>query len=265
MKNKTSIIKKRINQFSLWLFLLSSYFFASQNALAIDKVTEQLQVGNKVLIVISSDKRGFWLPEVLEPYQLLSSAGYLVDIASPLGGRGVQRGAFQLSSQQTQWLLNNPILQAKIDNSIELSKVNVEQYRAVYFAGGAGPMFDLVDNEQAHRVTRSIYEAGGIVSADCHGPAALLNVMLSNGQRLIAGKNVTGKANVEEGLWARNNYPFMLEDKLKELGSIYSAQGKGKVHVVVDERVITGQNPVSAGPMAEALIKQLSLLAGAVK
>lgn len=214
--------------------------------------------GERVLIVVSSHENGFWLPEVLEPYQLLAEAGFKIDIASPKGGKGAARG--RLSKHQSLWLDRSP-LKAQLQQSIPLSELNSKNYRAIYFAGGAGPMFDLVDNADAHKVTREIYEAGGIVAADCHGPAALINVMLSNGTRLIANKEVTGKANIEEGSWARRNYPFLLEDKLTEFAGKYSAKAKGQVHIVVDKRVVTGQNPASASPMAKALISQLKMSA----
>ncbi|WDD99812.1 type 1 glutamine amidotransferase domain-containing protein [Thalassomonas actiniarum] len=212
---------------------------------------------DKVLIIVSSDRHGFWLPEVLEPYQLLVQAGYQITIASPKGGQGKASGEFRLSNVQRQWFKQSK-LKLQLKRSIPLAEVNPQSYAAVYFAGGAGPMFDLPDNALAQQITRDIYEAGGIVAADCHGPAALINIMLSNGKRLISGKKITAKANSEEGSWARNNYPFLLEDKIKELGGRYLASGKNQQHVVVDGRLITGQNPASAIPMAERLIEQLS-------
>ncbi len=235
----------------LWLFL--------NNAIASPPTSINPTHGERVLIVISSHENGFWLPEVLEPYQLLAEAGFKIDIASPEGGKGTARG--RLSKQQSLWLESSP-LKTQLHSSISLSAIESKNYSAIYFAGGAGPMFDLVDNAAANKVTRDIYEAGGIVAADCHGPAALLNVRLSNGKRLIADKAVTGKANIEEGNWARINYPFLLEDKLTEFAGNYSAKAKRQVHVVVDQRVVTGQNPASAAPMAKALISQLKKLKG---
>jgi putative intracellular protease/amidase len=235
----------------LWLVL--------NNAVASPPESIKPAYGERVLIVVSSHENGFWLPEVLEPYQLLAEAGFKIDIASPKGGKGAARG--RLSKQQLLWLERSP-LKAQLQQSIPLSALMSKNYRAIYFAGGAGPMFDLVDNAAANKMTREIYEAGGVVAADCHGPAALLNVRLSDGERLIADKAVTGKANIEEGSWARRNYPFLLEDKLTEFAGTYSAKAKRQVHVVVDQRVVTGQNPASAAPMAKALISQLKKLKG---
>lgn len=231
------------------MLLLTLLIAGSANAAVLNQ-------NKKVLFIVSSDKSGFWLPEVVEPYFLLEQAGFKMDIASPLGGKGKASGASRLSHEQETWFLSSK-LQNQLDGSIPLNEVMSNNYHAVYFAGGSGPMFDLLDNKQAQKITREIYERGGIISADCHGPAALINVKLTNGQRLIEGKNITAKANVEEGFWARSNYPFLLEDKIKLLGGIYSAGKKSKPHVVIDGRLITGQNPASAIPMAKSLIVML--------
>ncbi len=208
------------------------------------------------MIVISSDPHGYCLPEVLEPYQLLQQAGFEIDIASPLGGEGKASGSFRLSSQQKKWLKTSS-LASQLLHSLAIEQVDANDYQAIYFAGGSGPMFDFINNHTIQELTATIYESGGIVSADCHGIAALLNVSLSNGTRLISGKQLTAKSNNEEGRWARNNYPFLLEDKIKQLGGEYQSQAKGQSQVVVDDRLITGQNPASAKPMTEQLIKAL--------
>lgn len=234
---------------SLWLFFT---FATTANAIEINDKEKK----DKVLIIISSDQHGFWLPEVVEPYKLLEQTGFEIDIASPKGGQGIASGSTRLSGKDRSWFKQSS-LRTKLEHSIELKQVISEQYRAIYFAGGAGPMFDLVENQEAQRVTREVYENGGIVSADCHGPAALINVKLSNGTRLISGRKLTAKANIEEGRWARNNYPFLLEDKIVSLGGIYTSAAKGKEHVIVDGRLITGQNPASAVPMTKALILHL--------
>jgi len=213
-------------------------------------------VHQRVLIVVSSDRHGYWLPEVVEPYQLLQQAGFAIDIASPLGGEGKASGVFRLSAEQKNWLKHSELTK-KLSNSKKIKQVDARNYQAVYFAGGSGPMFDFINNLAIQKLTASIYQNGGIVSADCHGIAALLNVKLATGSRLIAGKNITAKANHEEGHWARKNYPFLLEDKISQLGGNYQSAPKGKAHVVVDDRLITGQNPASAIPMTKQLINAL--------
>lgn len=258
-------LKVKLQVFSMLCFITLFVTFFSLSSLASNnnehvlKDNKQHDKQTKVLIVISSDEHGYWLPEVLEPYHLLQQAGFIIDIASPLGGAGKSRGEFSLSSAQKEWLVQSSLVK-KLLNSLTINQVQASDYQAIYFAGGSGPMFDFIDNESIHKLTAKIYESGGIVSADCHGIAGLLKVILSNGTRLISGKKLTAKANHEEGRWARNNYPFLLEDKIAELGGRYSSKAKGKPHVVVDGRLITGQNPASAMPMAKQLVQKLLTL-----
>lgn len=253
MKNKHQS-KSMAQLFGLIAILSVGIFHGGINASEPNKA-EMTSAKDKILIVVSSDSHGYWLPEVVEPYRIFVKAGFSIDIASPKGGKGKAGG--RLTKEDRTWYQKSA-LPKKLANAQALSDVQSWQYQAVYFAGGSGPMFDLVDNKQAQRITREIYENNGFVSADCHGPAALLNVKLSNGERLIKGKRLTAKANIEEGRWARSNYPFLLEDKINELGGDYSSAGKSQEHVVVDGRLITGQNPASAIPMAEALVEHLN-------
>jgi putative intracellular protease/amidase len=210
----------------------------------------------KILFVVSSDNYGYFMSEVIEPYQLLQNSGFVIDITSPKGGQGKASGMARLSTKQTQWF-NQSTLKEQLKQSIPLNNIKADEYAAIYFAGGSGPMFDLVDNKEAQQITRRIYQNGGLVVADCHGPVALVNVELSNGTKLISGKNATGKANTEEGLWARNNYPFLLEDKLTEVGALYNKGPNSQPYVVIDGRLITAQNPASAILMTEKMIEKL--------
>ncbi|SFC32958.1 type 1 glutamine amidotransferase domain-containing protein [Pseudoalteromonas denitrificans] len=246
---KTSISKKTIQLILVFISILFMNTSWSKNT----SLTTQHK---KVLFIVSSDKHGYFMSEVVEPYQLLQDAGFVIDIASPKGGQGKRSGMGRLNNKQVKWL-NQSTLAKQLKNTIPLKKVNTHNYSAVYFSGGSGPMFDLSNNTQAQEITRKIYQNGGIVAADCHGPVALVNVKLSNGQLLIAGKKVTGKANTEEGRWGRKNYPFLLEDKLIQAGALYSSGPNNLVHVVEDERLITAQNPASAILMTEKLINQL--------
>lgn len=237
------------NIFSLKRLILALLLICSSNDVsANDKSSDN----NKVLFVISSDARGYWLPEVVEPYVILQQAGLSIDVASPSGGQGVQRGVRGMGKVLKRWLEQSK-LNTQLNDPIALNKINTDTYRAVYFAGGAGPMFDFTDNKEVHRVTREIYENGGVIAADCHGPAALINVTLSDGSLLIKGRNITAKSNAEEGWWARTNYPYLLEDKIKALGGHFSAAKKGQPHAVVDGQLITGQNPASARLVAEKI------------
>lgn len=248
-----SVLRLILSYFIICLASFTGIFIHIASAEQIDN--KELE-NDRVLFVISSDKHGYWLPEVVEPYYILDKAGYKIDIASPKGGNGVQRGVSRMDDSHKNWLRTSKLIK-QLDSAIPLSNINPLNYQAVYFAGGAGPMFDLIDNKQAHAIARTIYENEGLVAADCHGPAALINIKLSNGENLIKGKNITAKANIEEGFWARTSYPYLLEDKIKELGGNFSAADKGKPHVVVDGQLITGQNPASATLVAEKMLEKL--------
>jgi putative intracellular protease/amidase len=128
-------------------------------------------------------------------------------------------------------------------------------------------MWDFPDSDPLAKLAAAIYEQGGIVSAVCHGPAGLLNIKLSNGEFLVKGKRVTGFANTEESLTGKTDMvPYLLEDSLKERGGQYSkAFLPFAGHAVTDDRLITGQNPASATPVAEAVITTLAARANRIR
>lgn len=210
----------------------------------------------RVLFVLSAHEHGYWLPEVLTPHKILTDAGLGVDFATPAGEPGVPAGGQYMTDSERKTLAT---LKSQLAAPIKLKDVDVGRYAALYVPGGAGPMFDLFDHPQVNRIAADMYERGKPVTAACHGPAALAEVRLSNGERLIKGKHVTAKSNAEEGDWARANYPFLLEDKLKETSAQFSAAEPYEPWVVRDGLLITGQNPASAGPLAEALLEALSI------
>ncbi|MEW6981242.1 type 1 glutamine amidotransferase domain-containing protein [Colwelliaceae bacterium 6471] len=253
---KIYLVRFILNVFSVQFFVWTIAGVFTYNANA-EQPTEKTLNNNKVLFVISSDKHGYWLPEVVEPYYLLNKAGYKIDIASPKGGKGIKRGVSRMDYFHKNWLKVSK-LNEQLDSTISLSNINPLDYQAVYFAGGAGPMFDLIDNIKTQYISRVIYENNGLIAAACHGPAAVINTKLSNGEYLIKGKSITAKANIEEGFWARTSYPYLLEDKIKEFGGHYTAADKGKPHVVVDGQLITGQNPASAALVAKKMLEYLN-------
>ncbi|MDP2664393.1 MAG: type 1 glutamine amidotransferase domain-containing protein, partial [bacterium] len=138
-------------------------------------------------------------------------------------------------------------------------QVRSEDYDAVYYPGGHGPMWDLADNKALAAFTREIYEKNGVVSAVCHGVAGLLPVTLSNGKLLLEGKKVTGFSNMEERLVQKDKWvPFLLETALREKAEKYAKHLlPGFSHVVVDGRVVTGQNPNSTKRVALETLKLL--------
>jgi putative intracellular protease/amidase len=147
---------------------------------------------------------------------------------------------------------------AKLERSAVPAAVDPSAYRAVFYAGGHGTMWDLPDDAGLARIATAIFEAGGVVSAVCHGPVGLVNVKLSDGSYLIAGKEVAAFTNDEErAMKLAEVVPFLLVDKLVERGARHRAAADWKPLTVVDGRLVTGQNPASAVGVAEAVVKLL--------
>lgn len=215
----------------------------------------EAKTSQKILFILSAHEHGYWLSEVLTPYTILTEAGYAIDFATPNGGKGVPAGHDYLNDAEKQAL---PSLKPALSTPLALKDINPDDYVALYVPGGAGPMFDLYDHPQVNRITAQLYEAGKPVSADCHGPAAFASVRLSDGSLLIAGKQVTAKSNAEEGQWARDNYPFLLQDKMIEQRGSFSAAPPGQPWVIQDGLLLTGQNPQSAEPLAKRLLAMLA-------
>lgn len=208
-----------------------------------------------VLFILSANENGYWLPEVLTPYKILTKAGMRIDFASPGGASGTQAGGDMMTEGERLTLSK---LTKKLATPLSLSEVDPSDYTALYVPGGAGPMFDLYDHPEVNRITAAMYESGKPVSADCHGPAAFAGVRLSNNQLMVEGKKLTAKSNAEEGDWARDNYPFLLETKFNQLNANFSAAAPYEAWIVQDGNLLTGQNPASAEPLAYALLKLIS-------
>lgn len=138
------------------------------------------------------------------------------------------------------------------------AEVNPNDYKAIFYAGGQGTMWDFADNIELAKIGQQIYEDGGIVSAVCHGPAGLLNIKLSNGEYLIKDKQICGFSDAEEiAVGTEKVVPYLLEDAIVERGAIYVRRSPWGNCVTSDQRVITGQNPQSAHRVGEAVLKEL--------
>jgi len=216
----------------------------------------------KVLIVVSSlDKKapnlvgGFWFPELTHPVEAFDEAGLAYDIASPKGGLAPFDG-FDLKDQATLNFWTNPEQRNKLGNTVKLSDVDPSKYTAILLLGGHGPMWDFVRNPELEGIVRTIYENNGIVSAVCHGPAGLIDVKLSNGQSLIKGRRLTGFTAEEEiARKYEKIVPFELESALKKAGAKFEEAPIFENRVVVDGRLVTGQNPASAKAVGDAVVK----------
>lgn len=228
----------------------------------------------RALIVVTNHSRfdnpkaeptGLWLSELTHFYDVFEEAGIPMDIVSPEGGKipidGRSLGWFMLD-KATKKRYQDPEFMALLDRTTPLSDVDWNDYDILYFAGGHGAMWDFASNEALHTLTRNMYEGGKLVSAVCHGVAALQNVRLSNGKYLLEGKKGTGFPYLDEAIaGVRRLVPYNLEKTLKERGMIYSkAMLPLMKHTVVDGQLITGQNPNSATQTAQKALALVQAL-----
>ncbi len=222
--------------------------------------------GKILAVVTSTDKMGenketgYEHTELARAYWVFVANGFEVDFASPKGGKppvvidGEDMGAYDYA------FLNDESIQERVNNTIALADINPSDYEAVYFVGGKGTMFDFPNNPDVQRIAKTLYQSNKVVSAVCHGPAALVNVELDNGQMLIANKRVSGFTNEEELFLipnAKEIFPFLLEDKMLEQGAQFEAGTKYMEQVVHDGKLITGQNPWSVWKLAEKVVLEL--------
>ncbi|CAE7127277.1 unnamed protein product [Rhizoctonia solani] len=208
----------------------------------------------------SGTPTGWWLAEAAHPYYLLRGNAE-IDFASPKGPNPpLDAGSVKLSTDdESVRFLEDPEVQEKLANAKKLVDVDPSNYNAVLYIGGHGPMFDLATDPVNTQVANAFFQSGKITAAVCHGPGALVTVTDASGKSLFAGRNVTGLSNVEEdAVGGTSLVPFLLEDRIKELGGQYSkAEEPFGVKVVVDGNVITGQNPASARAVGEAILEAL--------
>ena len=222
----------------------------------------------KILCVVTSNNvkgstgisTGFWLSELTHPMKKFEDAGFEISLASINGGKPpIDKDSLDFTDPINKKFWDDADFQKKYENTLKLDEVNPKDFDAIFFAGGHGVMWDFPNSEAIDKVTREIYENGGIVSAVCHGPSALVNVKLSDGSYRVSGKNVTGFTNGEETeVQASKIVPFLLADKLNERGAIHHAAANWSENVIVDGRLVTGQNPASAAKVGEEVVKLLS-------
>jgi putative intracellular protease/amidase len=228
-------------------------------------------MNKKILIVVTNhdlyeatkEPTGLWFGELIHFYHVMEEAGVAMDISSPKGG-AIPIDPFSLTDRildkvSKKYYEDDAFLK-KLNNSLNLEELNAADYDAIYFTGGHGTMWDFPDSKKIQELGQGIYEQGGIVSAVCHGVGALLNIKKNDGERIIAGKKVTGYSNNEEKIMnALEKIPYQLETSLKEAGAEYKKALIPFVsYTVVDGRVITGQNPQSTQEVAEKVLKALS-------
>lgn len=221
----------------------------------------------KILFVVTSHDKlgntgkptGYYVSEVTHPYHVLSR-DYEIDIVSPQGGKAPEEG-LDLTDPITKEVWEDAKFQSKITNTLTPDKVNPDEYCAIFYAGGHGVMWDFPENKTLADICKKIYEAGGVVSAVCHGPAGLVNVTLSDGTPLIKDKHINAFTNIEEDLNGTSSaVPFMLQTTLLDKDCIFEQMKPWSNFTVVDGRIITGQNPMSALTVGYKVAAKLSSL-----
>ena len=233
----------------------------------------------KVLIVVANPTTattvgwpvGFWGAELTHPYYELTERGVEVTIASPDGGK-VQMDSLSDPRDESKWssedlitmgFVNTPELVALLDDTPKLADPDFDEYDAIMVAGGLAPMFSFRGNEALRDALRTFYESERPTCIYCHGTAALVDLKLSDGSYLVAGKTVTGFSNAEEdysdSFVGQKVMPFRVEDTLKERGANYVQGGLFKAFVMRDGRLITGQQQYSGRKVAQALIEAMGI------
>jgi putative intracellular protease/amidase len=224
----------------------------------------------KILIVLTShsalgntgEKTGFWIEEFAAPYYVLADAGATITIASPDGGQppvDPKSEAADAQTPATRRFYADPDAIDKVANTIKLSEIKKDDYDAVFYPGGHGPLWDLANDTNSIALIEGFYNTQKPVAFVCHAPAALVNVKAENGQPLVKGKKLTGFSDSEEeAVGLTKVVPFLLEDELKKLGAHYSKGADWSSYTVQDGLLITGQNPASSEAVAKLLLKTLA-------
>lgn len=223
----------------------------------------------KILMVLTShsklgstsEKTGFWVEEFASPYYVLADAGAEITIASPYGGQPPVDPKSELKDAQTPSTLRfykDDIAIDKVARSVKLREIKYEDYDAVFYLGGHGPLWDLANDANSIKLIENFYNNQKPIAFVCHSPAALINVKAENGEPLVKGKHLTSFSNSEEdAVKLTKIVPFLLEDKLKELGAHYTKNNNWDSYVQQDGLLITGQNPASSEGVANLLLKTL--------
>ena len=223
----------------------------------------------KVLIVLTShdqlgdtgEKTGFWLEEFACPYYQLKDAGVSLVLASPRGGQpplDPKSDAPDFQTDDTRRFANDQEAQQALANTIKLADVKADDFDAVFYPGGHGPLWDLHNDADSIALIESFVAAGKPVAAVCHAPAVLLKAKDQSGEPLVKGKKVTAFSNTEEAAVGLTDVvPYLLEDELTTMGGVYQKVDDWTSLALTDGLIITGQNPGSSAAVAEALVKVL--------
>ena len=226
----------------------------------------------KILMVLTSHdqlgttglKTGFWLEEFAAPYYVFKDANADITIVSPKGGQpplDPKSDEPDFQTPATERFKNDTEAQAALANSLKLADVSPDDFDAVFYPGGHGPLWDLTEDRNSISLIEMMYAAGKTVAAVCHAPAVFRYTKAPDGSPLVEGKSVTGFSNSEEAAVELTDIvPFLLEDELQAIGANYSKSSDWHPYAVTDGNLITGQNPSSSEAVAQALLDKANSL-----
>lgn len=224
----------------------------------------------KILMVLTSHdqlgdtgkKTGFWLEEFAAPYYALKDVGADITVVSPAGGQpplDPKSDEPDAQTDATRRFKADAAAQAVLASTGKLSEVKADDFDAVFYPGGHGPLWDLAEDKDSIALIEAMVAADKPVAAVCHAPGVLRNVKAADGSPLVKGKKVTGFTNTEEeAVGLTKVVPFLVEDMLKANGGAYTRGADWQSYVVTDGKLVTGQNPASSEAGAEALLKLLA-------
>ena len=222
----------------------------------------------KILFVLTSHdklgdtgkKTGFWVEEFASPYYTLLDKGAHITIATPKGGAAPidpTSAAPDAATEHTKRFNDDADAKALIANTKVLSDMNADDFDAVFYPGGHGPLWDLANDKQSVALIEKFNDQKKLIAFVCHAPAALKDVRV-NGSPLVNGKKVTGFSNKEEvAVGLTQVVPILVEDMLIESGGLYSSVANWEPYVIQDGNLITGQNPASSELVAKKLLENL--------
>lgn len=220
----------------------------------------------KVLAVLSSGYKdeknnyetGWWGEELFAPLEALEKAGHQVDLASPLGGKPAIDKVSIAPEYDPQGTYKALYESGRADETKKLSEIDPAYYDVVLVVGGHGAMYDLARDPNLHSIINAIYDNGGIVAAECHGPAPLIWTIRPDGKSIIAGKKVTGYPDEIEPEGLPDILPFSLEQELRKIADYDQGDLTEKAHAVWgDNQIVTSRDPFSSTLMGEELVKAL--------
>jgi len=220
----------------------------------------------KILMVLTShdrlgntgQKTGFWLEEFASPYYVFKDANADITIVSPKGGQpplDPKSDEPDFQTDATRRFKDDVDAQNALAGSLKLTDVSTDDFDAVFYPGGHGPLWDLAEDRTSIALIEVMFAAGKTVAAVCHAPAVFRHTKAPDGTPLVEGKSVTGFSNSEEAAVELTDIvPFLLEDELLTLGANYSKSSDWNPYIVTDGNLITGQNPASSEEVAQALL-----------